>query len=329
MISTISRRQPTRVGVYFLLLALATGPGLDASPISKVLITGGKLVVRSAGKEVIEEGAEKLAKEQLEGLAVRYGDDALRRLRSFGETNAVDEQRLLKLAAEHGDVLARHHGFADEAVAFALRHKGSGIFFLRHPELFNALKSSGRPLSELDSKVIAQAWRWGDDKAIGGSLTRLRDSLTQTGLTSGRTRDFCEDLFKIRAAQGRIRGIPKGSDLIKAQLGESRNGIDFILPENGRVRVIEFGTGKKPIADELSWNRIRHNLATFVEQQSVDSRINLRQAGFPQEILVNPSRIRSPEFPIEKYVSREIYAPEMNVAELRRTGPDVVAILLP
>ncbi|HRH97197.1 MAG TPA: hypothetical protein PLB55_14750 [Prosthecobacter sp.] len=288
-----------------------------------LLIKGSKMALKGGVKEATDQIGKKVAKLAEEKLATRYGKSALEKADLLAASKKLPRDTVLRLLGDHGDVLARH-GFSEEAMQFALRHRGPGVFFLRHPQLFDALKKSVN-LDNLDPKVVTQAWRWGDDKAIGGSLQRLRESLTKAGMNNGRTRDFCEDLFAARAPTGRIPGLPKGTQLISGHVGEARQGIDFLRAQNGRIHVMEFGTGRKPEAGELDWQRIRTNLADFLEQQDTNARINLRGQGFPNELVTNPARLRDPSFPIEKFVQREIYAPELDTSELLRAGRDIIA----
>ena len=293
----------------------------------KLLIKGGKALFKAAAKQAAESIAKKQLRKQAERLTMRYGKDALEKTAKFAKKSGIPEHKAWRLLTEHGDAL-RLHRFSDEALEFAAKHKGAGVFFLRNKQLFDGLKKSVPDIAKVDRKVIEQAWRWGDDKAIGGSLKRLQRSLTDAGMNSGTSRDFCEDLFQIKARHGKIPGIPKGSELVKGHIGDGRQGIDFLLPEKGKVRVIEFGTGKKPIDGEMSWDRIRSNMADFLEKQDTNAKINLRGKGFSSELVNNPARIRDPNFPIEKFVQREVYATDLNGAELARAGRDITAVKL-
>jgi hypothetical protein len=288
-----------------------------------ILVKGGKAVLKAGAKEAAERIGAKLARQTEQKIAKRYGTSALEKAGQFATKKGVPRETALRLLTEHGDVLARH-GFSDEAMHFALKHRGPGVFFLRHPPLFDALKKSV-DLDKLDTKVLAQAWRWGDEKAIGGSMQRLRQSLTNAGMNDGVSRDFCEHLFAVKAQSGKIPGLGKGTELIPGHLGDARQGIDFLHAENGRIRVIEFGTGRKPIAGEMSWDRIRTNLADFLEKQDTNARINLRGRGFPPEIVTNPAKLRDLAFSIEKFVQREVYATELNAGELTKAGSDIIA----
>jgi hypothetical protein len=286
-------------------------------------VKGGRAALKVGAKEVVEHVSVKIARQAEEKIAARYGVSAVEKAGQFTTKRGIPREKVLRLLTEHGDVLARH-GFSEEAMHFALTHKGPGIFFLRHPELFDALKKS-LEIEKLDSKVVSQAWRWGDDKAIGGSLGRLREALTRAGMNNGKERDFCEHLFAVKAQTGKIPGMQKGTKLVSGHLGDARQGIDFLHAESGKIRVIEFGTGRKPIAGEMSWDRIRSNLADFLERQDTSARINLRGRGFPSEIVTNPAKLRDPAFPIEKFVQRELYAPEVDAAQLAKVGSDVIA----
>ena len=311
-----------QVSVCAFVAFAASLTAVHAGRISLV-VKGGKAAVKAGAKELTERIGAKLLKQAEESIAKRHGSTAVEKAGEFAAKRGILRDKALKLLTEHGDVLARH-GFSEEAMHFALRHKGPGVFFLRHPPLFDALKKSF-DIEKLDSKVVLQAWRWGDDKAIGGSLGSLRMSLTRAGMNHGKERDFCEYLFAVKAQTGKIPGVPRGTELISGHLGGARQGIDFLHVESGKIRVIEFGTGRKPVAGEMSWDRIRSNLADFLERQDTDARVNLRGRGFPQEIVTNPAKLRDPSFPIEKFVQREVYAPEIDAAILARVGTDVIA----
>jgi len=320
--------------VYVCLIAALMAFGTANSTYAGIFTfftKGGKVVAKegtkAATKKVVKEGTEKLLQKQAKDLTARYGARAIKSAEEFAAKSNISKSELFRIIGKHGDVIARH-GFSDEALGFAYKHRGAGVFFLRHPELFNALKKS-TDISTVDPKVIEKAWRWGDEYAVKGSMKKLQEALTKAGMNGGVSRDFCEDLFIIAVRNGKIKGFPKGTELIKGHIGDARQGIDLLLPGNGKVRAIEFGTGTKPIKGEMSWDRIRNSLADFLEGQSLDARINLRGKGFPAELVNNPARIRSPNFPIEKYVQREIYAPEINTTELLRAGKDIIAVKLP
>ena len=116
--------------------------------------------------------------------------------------------------------------------------------------------------------------------------------------------------------------FPKGTELISGHIptptGETRQGLDYLLPQkNGPLQVIEFGTGRKPESpDELSWDRIRDRLARFVETAA--NKDQLRAAGMPPD-LMNPANIRDPHFPIHKYTSRTVIAPDINIPVIKKT----------
>lgn len=306
--------------LFFLMLSLVAAPAL-AGRIS-LLVKGSKWALKAGAKEAAKATAEKVLLKRTEALTARYGRHSLERASEVAVRRQVHPQKLLSLIEAHGDVLARH-GFSEEALMFVHKHGGVGIFFLRHQALWDGLRKSV-DVSRVDRAVLVQAWRWGDEKAIGGSVGQLRSALQKAGMNSGRSRDFCEDLFMVKARSGKVPGISRGSELIKGHLGDEVTGIDFLLPENGKLRAIEFGTGKKPGAGELSWERIRKQLAAFVESRSPDQVINLRAKGFPNELLLNPVGIRSGKIPIDRWVVREIYAPQLDMAELARVG-NVVA----
>ena len=311
----------SKTTILLVLAVLILAAPAMAGRVS-LLVKGSKAALKAGATEAAEDAAKKTFIKRTEVLAARYGRQSINRATGSANKLAIHPKTMLRMLEDHGDVLARH-GFSDEALQFAHKHGGSGIYFLRHEALFNGLKKS-TDIATVDHKVIVQAWRWGDEKAIGGSLGRLRDSLTKAGMVRDTSRDFCEDLFIVKARTGKIPGIPKGSELIKGHIGDSRQGVDMFLPENGKLRAIEFGTGIKPISGEMAWDRIRANLADYLEKQTVDGRVNLRGQGFPNELILDPKRIRSLDFPIEKFVQREVFAPQINKAEVARSG-DVIA----
>jgi hypothetical protein len=291
-------------------------------------VKGAKLAIKAGAKEVAKEAAEKALKEEAEALARRYGQRAVLQAEAVAEKGGLKKATALRLLKEHGEVLAQHN-FSSEAFEFAQRHGGAGVFFLRHPELFEGLKRS-TDVSGVPKAVIDRAWRWGDDKAIGGSLGRLQESLTKSGMNYGNSRDFCEELFLVKAQGGRMPGIPQGTAIFKGHIGDSRFGNDFYAVQpGGKFRVIEFGTGRKPEAGELDWTRIRSRLAKYLESLTPNQRINLREAGASPELVNNPMRILDADFPIEKYIQREVYAVQINKAEVARAGSDVIWHELP
>ena len=316
-------RKSQKINILLVTLFTAAAVSVLAGRVS-LIVKGTKYALKAGAKEAAQQATKKMLLKRTEALTARYGRHTIERATEIAAKHNIRPNKMLRLLEDHGTVLARHN-FSEEAFTFARQHGGSGVFFLRHDALYNGLKKSVE-ISKVDHTVIVQAWRWGDEKAIGGSMKRLREALTKAGMNAGRTRDFCEDLFMVKARSGKIPGIPKGAELIKGHVGDEFSGVDMYLPSPGqKLRAIEFGTGKKPGLDELSWDRIRDRLAYFLDHQSSDGRINLRGSGFPPELVNNPARIRSPDFPIEKYVQREVYANEINRGELAKAGTDIIA----
>lgn len=311
-----------------VLLGLVGSPAAHAGRVS-LMVKGSKLALKAGAKEAAEEIAEKALREEAESLTRRFGAQAVAHADSFAQKNGLRQSAGLKLLKDHGPVLARHQ-FSDEAISFAYRHRGAGIFFLHHPELFAGLQRS-IDIGRVPKRVVNRAWRWaGDTNAVGGSLRLLRDALTGAGMNSGTDRDFCEQLFLVKAKAGKIPGISKDATVVTGHIGNSRFGTDFYAFQKGeKLRAIEFGTGRKPDTGELDWPELRRQLAQFFESQTPNQRINLRGAGAPPELINNPARIRDLDFPIERYVQREVYAVEINKKEIARAGSDVVWHELP
>jgi hypothetical protein len=293
----------------------------QSSIVSKPLIFIGK----QAGKKLLKQAAKDVAKETAEKearyLTRKFGSEAVRKAEAVSARKGIPKEQVISELRRFGPIYKRA-GFSEEAIEFGLQHGQAGRFFVNRPELFTALKTSGCLASGNDA-VIRESWRLVDGN--GGSWKTLRDTLTAAeksgSLKPGRDRDFCEPLLDNRAKAGALKDVtgktifPKGTELLSGHPNGNRQGIDRLLPEmNGPLRVIEFGSGKKPDAVvELSWDRIRENLAKYVETVPKEE---LLGKGFPTELL-DPANLRNPNFPIHDFVTRTVIAPELNPGALR------------
>lgn len=225
--------------------------------------------------------------------------------------------------------LYKRSGFSDDALQFGIKYGNTGRFFVNRYDLFSSFKKAGG-LATGNERIVTEVGRIVD--GIGGSWPVLIETIKKSenvgAMKVGLSRDFCEPLFEHCVKVGRLRDkngavlFPKGTELFSGHIFNesideaSRHGIDFILPNrNGKLSVIEFGTGMKPVSGELEWDRIRDRLARYIE--TTPNKDQLRVAGINPNML-DPKKIRDPQFPIENYVTREIYAIKLNGAELGR-----------
>lgn len=312
-------------------LCLVCLPPAQAGVLSKPFIWLGKKFGKAAAKDVAKETVTTAAEKALAQIERKYGSHVVTRIEEVAQRTGISKELLQKEIHQYGDAY-RRAGFAPEALEFGQRHGQAGRFFVSRPELFAALKRSGclNPDPRME-RVISDSWKL--VHGSGGSWASLRDSLRNAGMNSGVSRDFCETLFVNRVKAGGHPAFPKGTELFSGHVtqkgNEVRQGIDFLSPKkNEPLRVIEFGTGKKPSdAYELSWDRIRLNLAKFAE--TAPNKDQLRAAGMPQELLI-PKNLRDPNFPIHEFVTREVHAPEIDARLLKNLGLGVVrAVELP
>lgn len=316
---------------YLLItgLCLAFSPPAHAGAVSKLITQGGKKIGQSAAKDVAKETVTTAAEKALLQIEKKYGSQVVSKLDEVVQHTGIPKDQLLKEIQRYGDVY-RRAGFSSEALEFGVRNGQAGRFFVSRPDLFAALKRSNC-LGPGREQVVKESWKL--VHGTGGSWASLRNALTVTGMNSGLSRDFTESLFINRVKAGGHPAFPKGTELFSGHISQNgkevRQGIDFLCPKkNEPLRVIEFGTGKKPTsADELSWDRVRKNLADYVE--NAPNKDQLRDAGMPRELLV-PKNLRDPNFPIHDFVTREIHAPEIDKRFLKDLGPGTVrAVELP
>ncbi len=328
--------------IFLLAGSIAMGNmavSLHAGIISKPAIWVGKKTVKTVGKKSLRKAAIVQAEKDIKHIAAKYGDEVVRKIGRIAYTTGIPKEQIAHELRYYG----RHYrraGFSEEAIVFGIKNGQAGRFFVSRPELYEALKKSSC-LGEDSEAIIKESWRL--VRGTGGSWKELRIQLTLAGKNSGVSRDFCETLFENQVKSGRMPQVfPKGTQLFSGhiskganvdEMGESvRQGVDFVLPQkDGPLRIIEFGTGKKPISmEELGWERIRSNMAQYMEQ--AQNKDQLRAAGI-RPVLLNPDTWRDNNFPIHKYVDREIYAPEIDkalVAKMYTAGEEsILAVELP
>jgi hypothetical protein len=155
------------------------------------------------------------------------------------------------------------------------------------------------------------------DVGLGGSWVGLREALAKASSIS--KRDFAEKIFLDRATAKRIPGL----EHVKLFEGQHNglNGIDFIgLIPGGKIKVIEFSTGVKPVdGAQMSWPWITESMKKFVRALP-EEKDSLRAAGFPNEWLLDPERIT--ETGVRLRVEREFYAVGRDDRLLRRLEND-------
>jgi hypothetical protein len=202
----------------------------------------------------------------------------------------------------------------ERAVDFLLRTKREGALVIKR---FRWEKVVGYGLTNPDAEPVVNEAGKLIDVGLGGSWVGLREALKKASFVT--KRDFAEKIFKDRAAAKRISVL----EHVKLWEGQHNDlhGIDFIgLVPGGKIKVIEFSTGVKPVdGAQMSWSWIAEGMKRFVRSvpQEKDS---LRAAGFPNEWLLDPERIT--ESGVRLRVEREFYAVQRDDRLLRRLEND-------
>lgn len=315
---------------YFLIAIVVAGLLIDNNAIASVA----SKLLKEGGGEAIEYGTKSFAKRTAKKAALReisekFGIDTAEVVTRVASRYGKDPDEFATQVLRYKKWLSLSGDQLEVTVDFAARTGRKGAFLINRFG-FNNLYSNGWMKTGAE-KPIEEAWRIVDPYAIGGSWKRLRMAMTHANI-NGSGRDFCELLFENRASAGRIPGFVKGDKIFSGHIGDKRQGLDFIAPSpNGKLRIIEFSTGEKPAfgnQNQMSWEWIRKNLAEYVENADANTKINLRSAGFPFDKLT-VSNLNDPKFPLENYVSREIYAPEINTEAVHSLlGKDVKTIIL-
>lgn len=292
----------------------------DASLVGRAVKEGSEQTI----EHYVKKGAKKIGgREALRDLAKRFGDETAETIVRVAKKHGKDPEELAVKLRQLGKYLDIKGERLESLVDFTARNGRPGIFLVKR---FGFDTVHGYDWTKSGAEdAINEAWRIVDPYAIDkGSWQRLRLALQKAGINrSGR--DFCELLFENRARAGRIAGFAKGDQIFDGHVNGIRQGIDFLAPKDGKLRVIEFSTGAKPTASnstQMSWEWIRNHLAYIAENSSPDKKIMFRGAGYPNELLI-ARNLRSDRFPIEKYVSREVYAIEKKDVLLKKLGDDI------
>ena len=314
----------------FLITCLCLPLPINAGIISKPVIWISEKFGSSASKLFFKNVAKESAEKDIRYISRKFGKEAAEKVNIVASKTGLPKEKIAYELKKFGDVYHRA-AFSEEAIEFGIKHGQAGRFFISRPELFLAMKKSGC-LALDKEKVVNESWRLVEGN--GGSWKCLRNELKAASMNGNVSRDFCEPLFLNRVKSGNLRDVygnslfPKGTELFGGHLSsasgsEIRQGIDFLLPEkNCPLKIIEFGTGKKPSdMAELSWGRIRKNLAELVKNSNNKDR--LRAAGMPNELL-NPANLENPNFPIHDFVAREIYAPEIDKIIIRKLERETI-----
>ena len=308
---------PSRFLVLLLLSLSMVSSAVSAGPISSVAKIA-REGVEYAGRKLTDDMA-KGALDELPDYALRYPQGlqiALKRL-------PLDKRKaVLGRIRHHNLARALPEAEADDAVAFLARTGVDGAVVLKRFGWRDAKRSGlTRPDANEVVREAGQLIRPG----LNGDWGRLRASLRDANL-SGRQRDFAEILFADRAKAGRIPGL-ENTSLFPAQ-HNGVNGLDFIALDQGKIRVIEFGTGKKPspiagqdLGVQMDWPWIEKNFQAFLHNLDANSKISLREAGFPNDLLQKPELLTGNR--LRQTVQRDIYAVEPDPALLKRLGNDV------
>ena len=246
--------------------------------ITLVCITFSVLGSADAG---VVSGSAKMAREAVENTARKLSDDVAVE-QSKGLPKSVSKLpepvrlSLVKLPQSEAVFVAKlledkklrrviPSDAADDAVAFLARNGENGARVLRR---FGWRDATRHGLTRLEADAVVQEAALLIKPGLKGSWIHLRQALRNSGAT-GRQRDFAEVLFADRARAGRIPGL-ENAKLIPAQ-HNAVNGIDFLAIDDGRIRVIEFGTGKKPtpisgqdIGIQMDWPWIEKNLQKYL-----------------------------------------------------------------
>lgn len=312
-------RTLTALALGVLAVLAPTTRDAAASPLSK------------AALEIVEQSR-------------RNADDVVRRSMRHVEGRALDRslgfssaafkeavQSLPEVDQETVIFLLRRHRLEDlipaqeaqNAIEFLVRTGDDGAVIMKR---FGWQGAQDRGLTnEGREEVVREAGRL-IRPGLDGSWVALREAMSRAGV-AGRGRDFAEELFLDRARAGRIAGL-EDAEIFEAQYN-GINGLDFLAVEEGRIRVIEFGTGRKPsrsggqgVGVQMDWSWVEKNLQAYIRSIDEDTKIALRAAGFPNNILLRPEDLTGER--LRALVRREIYAVERDEVLFRRLGNDVL-----
>jgi hypothetical protein len=216
---------------------------------------------------------------------------------------------------------------ADTALAFLSKTGKEGAFVLGQ---FGWQGVKKYHLDAPDAAMVVKEAGQLIAPGLGGSWRRLSEAMAQAKLV-GRDRDFAETLFQNRARANRQSGL-ENVELFPGQF-DGVHGIDFIgIGPDNRIKVIEFSTGAKPeraprlSGAQMGWNWTTENLKKFLETASPDMKINLRKKGFPNDLIIDPSRVTIHR--VMELVDREIYATKLNSAAYNRLESGVKFVCL-
>lgn len=307
-----------------MCLALFPGRAAHAGPVG-ALVSGGKVVSEAALKEAGREAAKKTAQKGAAALVRKQlGHSAADLVENAAARLGRHPDEVARELLAHGKHVYKAENRCVEALKFGLDHGRTGRALLKEMPIHDLSRMGWT------SPVASPAIREADRilHGVGGSWSELRGAMTAAGM-NGHERTLCESIFDIAVRRGQIKSIPKGTELISGKVGP--HGIDrfWVEKDSGLVHLVEFGTGAKPAhAAEMTEKKLCDQWSRYLETLDPNALINLRGKGVPQHML-DPARVRGPNFPLHEFVSRDIHAVEANDALLRHHGPGVNFFPLP
>lgn len=214
------------VAVSGIVLFTAT-PSLRADVTTAAVRETAEFVIKKFGKETVEGGAETLAK-QIEGFAVRHGDDALKAVKNVGP-------KALKVAEEagtqSGPALRAMARFGDDGVEWVAKSpKGLELAAKYGDDAAEALVKH-RGVAE---PVIAE---------FGESSVR---ALKAVGTQSG-------NRLAMMTAEGELKTIGRTTELLDVVAKHGDRAVNFIWNNKGGLAVAAgltaFLTNPEPFLD--------------------------------------------------------------------------------
>jgi hypothetical protein len=187
------------IAVAFVLTALVPTPTW-AGPTTQAAKEAAELLLRKFGKEVAEEGVEKLST-RIELLALKFGDDAISAVRKGGPRamQAVERAgaqgavatRLLAREGEkalwiveHPQRLKLFASYGDEAAEAMLKHKA-----LAEPLVTAFHEPAAKALVQLDGRNARRLAMMADDRSLA-AIGRSDELLAVVGRYGNRAMDF-------------------------------------------------------------------------------------------------------------------------------------------